>query len=79
MTLEKGQRLPNTSDFNRRVDSASEKGESSINGGNLPELELNSHFIMGERLSICALIARRDRLCRSSKPADGKVSSRRSP
>jgi len=45
----------------------------------MAELELNSHFIVGERLSICTLIARRDRLCRLSKPADGKVSPRRSP
>jgi len=68
MTLEKGQRMPNASDFSRWVNIASEKGESSINGGNLPELELNSHFIVGERLSICTLIARRHRLCRLSKP-----------
>ena len=63
MTLEKGQRMPDTSDFSRWVDIAGEKGECSINGGNLPELELNSRFIVGERLSICTLITRRDRLC----------------
>ena len=71
--------MPNTSDFSRWVDIANEKGESSINGGNLAELELNSHFIEGERLSICTLIARRNRLCRSLKPADGNVSPHRSP
>ena len=62
MGLEKGQRMPNASDFSRGVDIAS---ESSINGGNLPELELNSHIFVGERLTIYALIvAQRSRVCR---------------
>lgn len=56
------------------------KGESSISGGNLPELELNSHIFMGERLTIYALIvAQRRRVCGLSEYPRGDVSLRQSP
>lgn len=57
--------MPNASDFSRRVDIAGQKSKSFVNRGNTSGLELNSRIIAGEGLTICSLIAQRDRVCRS--------------
>jgi len=59
MTLEKGQRMPNASDFSRWVDSAGEReSKYFICRGRMTGLsEFNSRIIAGERLAVCALIA----------------------